>query len=55
MNNGNGRIQTAECETGPDSLDREHVPLLNPDGIEAFLCWEVLPFASNACYDDTVQ
>ncbi|MDD4653290.1 MAG: hypothetical protein PHQ34_13805 [Methanothrix sp.] len=51
MNNGNGRLRDAEFEPDFDSLDREHIPLPEAGGIDAFLRLEVRPHSSDAlCY-----
>ena len=45
-----GKPAVVECEPDPDLRDTEQVPLLEVDGIEAFLRREVLPHASDAWY-----
>ena len=41
-----------EYEPDPDLRDTEQVPLLEPGGIEAFICREVLPHAPDAWIDE---
>ena len=43
-------MSTGGSEPDPDLRDTEQVPLLEVDGIEAFLRREVLPHASDAWY-----
>ena len=51
-----GKAAVVEYEPDPDLRDTEQVPLLEPGGIEAFLCREVLPYAPDAWYDpDSVR
>jgi type I restriction enzyme M protein len=45
-----GKPAVVEFEPDPDLRDTEQVPLLEVDGIEAFLRREVLPHASDAWY-----
>jgi type I restriction enzyme M protein len=51
MNNGNGRLQAAECDLGPDWRHRKQMKLMLAGGIEAFLRREVQPYAADAWYD----
>ena len=46
-----GKPAVVEYEPDTDLRDTEHIPLLNPGGIEAFLKDEVLPYAPDACYN----
>jgi type I restriction enzyme M protein len=46
-----GRPAVVEYEPDGDLRDTEQVPLLEEDGIEAFLHREVLPYAPDAWYD----
>jgi type I restriction enzyme M protein len=51
-----GKPAVVEYEPDPDLRDTEQVPLLEEDGIEAFLRREVLPYAKDAWYvPDTVK
>jgi type I restriction enzyme M protein len=43
----NGKSCVVEYEPDTDSRDTEEVPLLEEGGIEAFICREVLPHASD--------
>ena len=45
-----GRPATVEYEPDTDLRDTEQIPLLEEGGIEAFLRWEVLPYAPDAWY-----
>jgi len=46
-----GKPAVVEYEPDPDLRDTEQVPLLEEDGIEAFLKREVLPHAADTWYD----
>ena len=46
-----GKPAVVEYEPDMDLRDTEQVPLLHPDGIEAFLRQEVLPYAPDAWYN----
>ena len=45
-----GKSAVVEYEPDPDLRDTEQVPLMEEGGIDAFLCREVLPYASDAWY-----
>jgi len=47
----NGKRAVVEYEPDSELRDTEQVPLLEPGGIEAFICREVLPHAADAWYD----
>ena len=46
-----GKPAVVEYEPDTDLRDTEQVPLLHPEGIEAFLQKEVLPYATDAYYN----
>ena len=46
----NGKSSVVEYEPDTDLRDTEQIPLLEEDGIEAFIQREVLPYASDAWY-----
>ncbi len=48
-----GQCCVVEYEPDPDLRDTEQVPLLEAGGVEAFLCREVLPYTSDAWFDDS--
>jgi type I restriction enzyme M protein len=47
-----GKPALIEYEADPELSDFEHVPLLEPGGVAAFIAREVTPFASDAWVDD---
>jgi len=48
-----GKKCVAEYEPDTDLRDTEQVPLLEPGGVEAFICREVLPYTPDAWIDET--
>ena len=51
METVNGKPVVVEYEPDSDLRDTEQIPLLESDGIKAFLRREVLPYAPDAWYD----
>ena len=54
----NGKTRVVEYEPDTDLRDSEQIPLTEPagewrDGVEAFICREVLPYVPDAWVDDT--